>query len=345
MMLVLFKFLVVSLLSWSTTVTKAIETAPSYTCHWNRSDNTPHVYWINMEKSVERRLVMTKHLDEVFGVGKHTRFRALTMDEIYVPKDIASTWMSYNVPWTTKEYENVIPLRDRVTPESKFWPYRVILSTLFGRRKTNKLKEIGCTISHLFAIYQAVHETKSTSKYALIIEDDVHFLFNIDWDALAATAPKDFGILQLFNSNKDTLTVRWDDYLAKKKKGVDFLWIEKWPRQPIGNTPPHPINTPCNPTYPINIPCKHTLSTPPANTHNLSTPLLAIRPSSTPYNHILSSHSVNTLPQYTLSNTPYQHLLSTHATHPINTPCKHTYPINTPYQQPSVFPSISMTLF
>ena len=239
MMHFLFIFLIVSLLSWSPKVIKAIQTAAPYTCHWNRSENAPHVYWINMEKSVERRLVMTKHLDEVFGVGKHTRFRALTMDEIYVPKDIANTWMSYNVPWTTKEYESVIPQRDRITPTSKFWPYRVILSTLFGRRKTNKLKEIGCTISHLFAIYQAVHETKSSSKYALIIEDDVQFLFNIDWDALAATAPKDFGILQLFNSNKDTLTLRWDDYLAKKKKGVDFLWIEKWPRQPIGNTHPH----------------------------------------------------------------------------------------------------------
>ena len=256
MMTLLFQIVIVFLVLWSPNVTKAIETTPSYTCHWNRSDNTPHVYWINMEKSVERRLVMTKHLDEVFGVGKHTRFRALTMDEIYVPNDIAHNWMSYNVPWTTREYESVIPQRDRITSTSKFWPYRVIVSTLFGRRKTNKLKEIGCTISHLFAIYQAVHETKSTSKYALIIEDDVHFLFNIDWDALAATAPKDFGILQLFNSNKDTLTLRWEDYLAKKKKGVDFLWIEKWPRQPIGTIHTHQYIS-----YPVNTLCQHTLST------------------------------------------------------------------------------------
>lgn len=208
-------------------------TAIESTCHWNHSSTAPHVYWINMEKSVDRRQIMTKHLDEVFGPTKHTRFRALTMEEIYIPEDVEKKWYTYAAPWVTEEYTGVIPPRNEVTKGSKWWPYRVILSSLFGRRKTNKLKEIGCTISHLFAIRQAVYDTTSNSKYALIIEDDVQFLFNIDWDALAASAPKNFGILQLFNSNKDTLGLRWDDYLSNKKKGKDFLWVEKWPRQPV----------------------------------------------------------------------------------------------------------------
>ena len=203
-------------------------------CTWNRTADAPHVYWINMEKSVQRRKIMTRHLDEVFGPGKHTRFRALTMDEIYVPHDVATKWFTYAAPWMTKEYGSELPPRSTVKPGDKLWPYRVVVSSLFGRRKTNKLKEIGCTISHLFAIRQAVHDTRSgSSPYALIIEDDVQFLFNIDWNALAASAPPKFGILQLFNSNKETLTLRWDDYLAKKKKGTDFLWVEKWPRQPV----------------------------------------------------------------------------------------------------------------
>ena len=204
-------------------------------CTWNRTADAPHVYWINMEKSVQRRKIMTRHLDEVFGPGKHTRFRALTMDEIYVPHDVATKWFTYAAPWTTKEYGQELPPRSTVKPGDKLWPYRVVVSSLFGRRKTNKLKEIGCTISHLFAIRQAVHDTHhGASPYALIIEDDVQFLFNIDWNALAASAPPKFGILQLFNSNKETLTLRWDDYLAKKKKkGPDFLWVEKWPRQPV----------------------------------------------------------------------------------------------------------------
>ena len=203
------------------------------TCYWNHSNNAPHVYWINMEKSVERRQIMTKHLDEVFGPTKHTRVRALTFEEIYIPHDIEHKWHTYASPFVTEEYESVIPPRNKVTKGSKWWPYRVILSSLFGRRKTNKFKELGCTISHLFAIRQAVYDTTSNSKYALILEDDVQFLFNIDWNALAATAPTNFGILQLFNSNKETLSQRWDDYLSKKKLGKEFLWVEKWPRQPV----------------------------------------------------------------------------------------------------------------
>lgn len=55
----------------------------------------------------------------------------------------------------------------------------------------------------------------------------------MDWDALAATAPGNWGIIQLFNSNKDTLKARWNDYMKKKRQGKDFYWVEKWPRQPV----------------------------------------------------------------------------------------------------------------
>jgi GR25 family glycosyltransferase involved in LPS biosynthesis len=116
---------------------------------------------------------------------------------------------------------------------SKFYDYKIILSSLFGRGKFNKLKELGCTISHLYAMRRAIYEPSSYSKYALIIEDDVQFLFNVDWDALTATAPINWGIIQLFNSNKDTLKARWNDYLKQKRQGKDFYWVEKWPRQPV----------------------------------------------------------------------------------------------------------------
>eukprot|EP01035_Chromulina_nebulosa_P023999 gene23999-31157_t len=51
----------------------------------------------------------------------------------------------------------------------------------------------------------AINSNSTTSRYALILEDDVRIPFDIDFDALVASAPKGFGILQLFNSNKHTM--------------------------------------------------------------------------------------------------------------------------------------------
>jgi GR25 family glycosyltransferase involved in LPS biosynthesis len=154
-------------------------------CTWNKpAADSPNVYWINMDKSIDRKVAMQKHLDQVVGPDKHHRVRGFTLSDIYVPADVEKSWASYETTYNTSE---VIPPRKTVTEFSKFWHYKVILSALFGRRKYNQLKEIGCTISHLFAMRQAIYDTSSTSKYALITEDDVQFLFNVDWNALVAT--------------------------------------------------------------------------------------------------------------------------------------------------------------
>ena len=169
-------------------------------CKWNILPNSPNIYWINMDKSVDRKIAMEKHLNEIVGANKHFRIRGITLNDVYIPSDIKNTWDTNNAKYNTNE---IIPPRNEITKNSKFWPYKIILSSLFGRRKINSLKELGCTISHLIAMREAINEPVSTvststgvrtstggSKYALIIEDDVQFLFNVDWDALVATGEK-----------------------------------------------------------------------------------------------------------------------------------------------------------
>jgi GR25 family glycosyltransferase involved in LPS biosynthesis len=45
-------------------------------------------------------------------------------------------------------------------------------------------------MSHLVAMRTAIYSPTATSRYALIVEDDVQFPFDIDYEALAATAPE-----------------------------------------------------------------------------------------------------------------------------------------------------------
>lgn len=153
-------------------------------CEWKKTANSPNIYWINMDKSVDRRVAMEKHLDDVVGPGNHFRVRGFSRDDIYIPADIEESWAFARAMYETAED---IPRKSSVADSSKFKPYKIILSSLFGRKKINKLSEIGCTISHLYAIRQAINDKKNLSKYALIVEDDVQFLFNVDWDSLVAS--------------------------------------------------------------------------------------------------------------------------------------------------------------
>ena len=64
---------------------------------------------------------------------------------------------------------------------------------------------------------------------ALISEDDIVFPFDIDYHALAATAPQDYQILQLFNSNPSSMKEGWRRYT----KNSQNLWIESHPNKKI----------------------------------------------------------------------------------------------------------------
>ena len=63
--------------------------------------------------------------------------------------------------------------------------------------------------------YEINTQEDSYSEYALILEDDIRFPFDIDFRALIGSAPKNFGILQLFTSNIGHIKSLWEEYISK----------------------------------------------------------------------------------------------------------------------------------
>ena len=70
----------------------------------------------------------------------------------------------------------------------------------FRKKFRNALVELAVLLSHLSAIYRAVHDGKS--KYALILEDDFVLPFHFNISRLLQTAPKGFAMLQLVTSER-----------------------------------------------------------------------------------------------------------------------------------------------
>ena len=178
-------------------------------CKWTKYDVAPEVYYINMDVSANRKISMEKHLTDV-GFKYH-RVRGITPDTIYIPEDVNKTWQTANCKVKTSW---VPPVRDKKTEtaSSEYASTPYFMSSLCGRGKgSNTMKELGCTTSHLLAMREAVY-SNSKSRYALIVEDDVQFPFDVDWEALAHSAPEGFQILQLFNSNELTMMQTYKTY-------------------------------------------------------------------------------------------------------------------------------------
>lgn len=147
--------------------------------------------------------------------------RGLTPQELYVPPDIESTWRTARCQLRT-EWTPPDKLASNFSHASSQWSeYSGFISALCGRgKKKNTPKEIGCTSSHLLAMRQAIYSPTARSRYALVVEDDVFFAFDIDYEALARSAPEGFGILQLFNSNEASMQASF----AKYEKDRSHLW-------------------------------------------------------------------------------------------------------------------------
>ena len=192
-------------------------------CKYHVKQSDPEVYWVNMDSSKKRRATIEKHLDFI-GFGHH-RVRGLTPKEIYIPPDIESTWRT---AWCKLQTEWTPP--DRLSQDfgksSPYYNHTAYMASLCGRGKDkNTPKELGCTTSHLFAMRKAIYSTTAKSRYALIVEDDVYFPFDIDFDAMVASAPKGFGILQLFNSNQGSMQATWEKYVMSN----NYLWVRRHP--------------------------------------------------------------------------------------------------------------------
>eukprot|EP01038_Epipyxis_sp_PR26KG_P017215 gene17215-23726_t len=188
-------------------------------CKYTQRDDAPEVYFVNMDNSKDRRISTENHLREIGLLGY--RVRGLTPKEIYIPLDIESTWRTAKcklmTDWQPPFENNQLEM---------YGNYTAYTASLCGRgKKKNTPKELGCTTSHLIAMYNAIYSPSAKSRYAIIIEDDVYFPFDVDFSELVKSAPSDFGILQLFNSNEGSMINTWKRYVSNPKA----LWILRHP--------------------------------------------------------------------------------------------------------------------
>lgn len=150
------------------------------------------VFWINMAESVSRRMYMEKLLSsastKLMGIGKSERVQAITPSD---PK--------FNI------------------------------SMLEMPCKRNTPRDLAVILSHLTAMYRAVHDNSTygnTSKYALILEDDVAFTLHTDFMKLILSAPLEFGILQLISSCREAVNLMWRQFM--KSDGRELWTYNHW---------------------------------------------------------------------------------------------------------------------
>jgi GR25 family glycosyltransferase involved in LPS biosynthesis len=159
------------------------------------SSYKPPAYFINLESNKERYKFMTTHLKEV-GFKYVRRVNALS----------AKTC-------------NLIMLESSC--------YRRV-----------GFHEIAIVCSHLSALYQAIilddSEYAKSSPYALILEDDVRFSFDVDFDDLVAQAPKGFGMIQLMMSHSDHIIEQAHMYFDHNELfGIRYRNSTVWSAQAI----------------------------------------------------------------------------------------------------------------
>jgi len=178
----------------------------------NKTGPPPDVFWINLDRSSARREFMERQL-RYYGLLEHaSRIRALQPRDVVLSSRLASSSPDECLLLTREEA--------RAIPELAKLPHgRVIIEGLCGRPKNSK-RELTVTASHLQALRAAVNSV-SSSPYALILEDDMRLGFDIDFHALAMSAPSDFTMLQLITSNDYDVKYLWEMY---KNSGGSKLW-------------------------------------------------------------------------------------------------------------------------
>lgn len=109
-----------------------------------------------------------------------------------------------------------------ITPESS--SYNV--SMLEQPCKRNVPRDLAVISSHLTAIYRAVHDTRSRSPFALILEDDVSLPLHVSIHELAASAPAGWGMLQLTTSSREGLQLAWRRFVDSR--GEQLWTLNHW---------------------------------------------------------------------------------------------------------------------
>ena len=196
-------FLVIFLLSYY------LSSSSNSSCLYDSYPNTPEVYFINLKNSTSRHESIVKHLRAM--KLEHFRVEGVEATDIYTPHDILThrqlneTTFSDVFKYKTKEI--IRKSYKHMLKSSK----KLLITGLCTQAM--RWTELYCSMAHLIAIYRAVYSTTAKSKYALIMEDDVYIPVSTDFNALAASAPSDFGILQLMTIDLDLMKALWSGYL------------------------------------------------------------------------------------------------------------------------------------
>jgi GR25 family glycosyltransferase involved in LPS biosynthesis len=197
------------------------------------------IHWINLDRSTGRKRFMTKVYD-YYGLNSNYRFPALTPNDITIPDALesASECNSLAENETLSEIHRI-----RNSQDQNEMGRTILLTSHCSPKYDYEPKLLAVTLSHLMAIYHAIHHP-SPAKYALIMEDDLKLAFEIDFEKLVQSAPEDFGVLQLVSSHAESVQSNWEQYLYKgiswiKRTEFDNNWcagaylINKEKLQPI----------------------------------------------------------------------------------------------------------------
>ena len=187
-------------------------------CSYDIYPNSPEVYYINLKQSINRNKYISKLLSTMNL--RYFRVEGIHGDDVYIPSDLIQRNNS------ELTFQDVCKFQTNETIENSYQTMnklnkKYLINGLCTR--DIKLSVLYCSMAHLLAIYQAVHSPTATSKYAIIMEDDVYIPVSIDFNALADTAPSGFGILQLMTIHAGSLQELWASYL----KDPTQLWTRR----------------------------------------------------------------------------------------------------------------------
>jgi hypothetical protein len=155
-------------------------------CLTNRSSiwsiEAPHVYYMNLDKSIATAFAMKQQLEH-YGYN-YTRIRAVT------PKDMRLRFSNETIEKKTANC--------KASTTSH-------LQSIYTAVRDYELN----TLNH-----------KRRVHYVLILEDDCQFLFDIDWKGLVESVPVNWSILQLTVHNTDTLKAYFKEWKKFNKLWV-----------------------------------------------------------------------------------------------------------------------------
>lgn len=196
------------------------------------------IFYVNLEHSFVRRELIQSHLHCLgYQISRIHRVAAVTPRHFIIPHEL-------NFPQKCQQVANFSKaiIEDAELDETKHKYHRlnnhselasILVTALCGRPKNSK-KELAVTISHLKAIKEACH-TNIEDDFALILEDDIIFAFQLDLHLLIDSAPPDFGILQLITTNGYDIQHMWKQFTFDASKLQSFslkdmrekLWIRR----------------------------------------------------------------------------------------------------------------------